>query len=111
MTRYVTGHKPVASTIIKTRAMNHDFEKAYVYLEFSDDPGFKGLVVPTAGAITVEASENGEIYGSIPDGTAIDVTTADYIRPIALGSIQRMKATITTPIVGAAYWRMVVARY
>lgn len=109
MTRFVTREKPVASQV-KTRAMDHKFKEAFPYLEFATDANFQNIVIPTGGTVTIEASENGKNWGSIPDGTDIDVTTEDYTRPVAGGSIQSMRAT-PTGITGAAYWRMIVARY
>jgi hypothetical protein len=98
----------VASTIT-SMDMPLDFMETRVYFEFSDLATFATLVTPTAGTVTVTATENGTTYGSVFMGTNMSVATADYQRLTIAGQVKNVKA-VPTGITGATYWRMIIVR-
>ena len=106
--RYVSPSALVSATVTCAE-MPRAHERAYCYLEFTNDD-FQNLVVPSAGTVTLNASENGSYWGSMVDGTAVDVTTEDYSRPTIAGSVKDVRA-VPTGITGATHWRLVVARF
>ncbi len=86
--------------------------ETYISLEFRSSSDFSSLtniVVPSVGTATITATENGVVYGSIVNGTAIDVTTADYPRLSKTGNIGNVRG-VTAGIVGATHWRILVSR-
>lgn len=107
--RYVSPIALVSAQVI-VENMPRAHERAYCYLEFSSD-GFQTLIVPSAGTATLKASENGTYWGSMVDGTDVDVTTEDYSRPTIAGSVKDVKADPVIAITGATHWRLVVARF
>lgn len=86
--------------------MSKGYERGYIAVDFYSDAEFQNLVTPTAGILTFKASENGERYGTIPNGT-VDATQVEYNRPNYSGSIQNIKA-IASGILGAAYYRATI---
>lgn len=90
--------------------MPHDYERAYVYFEFATDAEFNNLVVPSAGTITVLATDNGFYFGTVVGGDNIAVNTPDYFR-VSIGGIVTGVSATPTGLAGAPYWRMIVARY
>ncbi len=98
--------------------MDIHFTEAFISIEFYNDLGTiplnelyqpANLVTPSAGTATITASENGNDYGTLINGTDIDVTTADYPRMNFLGSVSHVKG-VTSGIVGASHWRILITR-
>jgi len=99
--------------------MDAHFTESFISLEFYDDQGGTisednlyvpaNLVTPGAGTATVTASENGVAYGTITNGTDIDVTTDDYPRINFLGSVGFIKG-VTAGITIATHWRILTTR-
>jgi hypothetical protein len=108
--REFIAHGVVAAPLV-TKRMAGDTPDAFIYLEFSDNLSFDPCIVPSSGIIQVEASENGDVWGSVVNGGSVDVSSADYPRLSAKGDVAFVRATPTDPIVGTTYWRVRVVRY
>lgn len=94
-------------------AMSYTQERGYVAFTFYSDSDLTTIATPTAGILTSTISENGEIYGSISDGTttASDVGPAvTYIRPNWSGSARRLKLNLAG-VTGAAFFKCVISRF
>lgn len=61
------------------------------------------------GTVVFEMSENGDEFGTMPDGT-LALGTSQYNRPNALGSYNTARATFTT-VVGATHYKMLVSSF
>lgn len=89
--------------------MSQLYERAYVYVTFYTDATYETVATPSAGSLTVTASEDETNYGTVNNGT-IDVTTAAYNRPNWSGAIKRLKAT-ALGITGAPNYILTISKY
>lgn len=86
--------------------MDKHYTQGYIVVEYFDAAGDN--VTPSAGTVTITASENSIVEGSIPDGV-IDCTDSDYTRPDFSGVATHIKAT-PSGIAGAVTYKMIVNR-
>lgn len=72
----------------------------YVSVTFYEDAALSRPVRPTAGTVTITATEDDFNYGTILNGV-IDVTSEEYARPsLVFNGIKRFKASLSG-VVGA----------
>lgn len=101
----------IRGTIGQTKTseeMSLVYERTYISVVLYSDE-YTTPVVPTAGTIVCTASETGESYGSVPNGT-IDVTTEIYSRPSFHGPTKYIKVT-PSGIVGAQTYIVTIHKY
>lgn len=89
--------------------MRTDLERSYISVAFFTDVDFTDQVIPSAGTITFTASEDGFVYGTIPNGT-VSASSETYDRPNFSGSVERVKAE-TSGILGATHYIATIARF
>ena len=93
--------------------MSYTHERGYVAFTFYSDAELTSLVTPGAGTITSVVSENGDIYGSVAEGTTTATTVGPagtYVRPNWSGSAIKLKLTFAG-ITGAPFFKCVVSRF
>jgi len=111
--RIYTFYGAIADTTVsKDFDLHHT--NAYASVTFFDaDPrtnAAAAIVLPTAGKLTLTASEDGSNFGTITNG-AIDVTIATYTRPNWAGHTKNVKATPAAISGGSAtHYRVTVVR-
>ena len=98
----------VADGVIISANMSNAYERCYVSVLFYSDE-FETVVIPSTGTLTFEASETGDKFGTITNGT-VDVTTEFYDRPNFAGSVTRVRATAAS-ITGAVNYRATFSRF
>ncbi len=89
--------------------MSQRLERAYVYVTFYTDATYQTVVTPSAGSLTITASEDETNFGTVNNGT-IDVTTAAYDRPNWSGGVKVVKAT-ALGITGAPNYILTISKY
>ena len=87
--------------------ISREFERFYISLNFYSDD-FKTIVEPTAGTVTLTASENGVTYGSIENGV-VEASGA-YNRPSISGRLRNIKANLAG-VAGAINFEIVISAY
>jgi len=94
---------------ITSPSIGRFYERGYISVNFYTDATLTTLVTPSAGTLTFKASENGEQYGTITDGT-VDATLVEYDRPNFSGSVGNIQAT-ASGIIGAANYRAFISMF
>ncbi len=89
--------------------MSQLYERAYVYFTFYTDDTYETPVLPSAGTVTITASEDETNYGTVNNGT-VSVTSATYDRPNWSGPVKRVKATADS-ITGAPFYIATISKY
>ena len=94
--------------------MRHTFERGYVAITFYTDDTLSTIATPTAGTVDVTISEQGDNFGTIPNGSEISAVTiatgANYSRPNWIGSVRYLKLTFAL-IAGAPYFRCTISQF
>ncbi len=98
----------VAATLT-TDAMPLEYMETRIYFLFSDTKDFSTLVTPSAGTVTITATQDGFAYDAVSGGTAMSVSTAAYNKCTISGMVSKVKV-VPTGITGATYWKMQVVR-
>lgn len=98
----------VADGDLLSEEMSEGYERCYISVVFYSDE-FITAVTPSAGTLTFRASETGDKYGTIPNGT-VDATTDEYGRPNFAGGAKRIKATAAL-LAGATHYRATIHRF
>jgi len=87
------------------------YERGYLSIIFYSDAELETVVEPSAGTVTITASEDGSQYGDI---AVIDATTAGeestYTRPSFSGLVRFVRVNMAS-IAGANFFRVTIARY
>lgn len=111
MSNYVQYHikGSTADGELITAKMRKDFERGYVSVVFYTDDTYQTVAIPTAGTLTVTASEEGLEYGTIIGGL-IQYPNTDYVRPNFAGSVERVKIT-ALGIIGASHYIAKINRF
>jgi hypothetical protein len=94
-------------------AMRFHHINGLVSITFYSDADLTSIVTPTEGTVTVTVSEDGVIFGTVPNGTLIDAAkigpNTEYSRPNWIGSARSIKLTFAN-IAGAGYFKCRVIR-
>lgn len=94
--------------------LDRDYERGYLSIVFFSDAELTTIVTPSAGTIDITASEDGDIYGTIQDGTAISANTVgpavNYSRPNWSGQVLFLKFSLSG-IVGANFFKCTAYSY
>jgi hypothetical protein len=103
----------VGAPSIISNEMDEHFVEAFISIQFftSDSYSEADQVIPSSGTLDITASEQGVSYGTIPNGSAIDVTDQDYPRINFLGSVRYVKG-VGTAISGsgATHYQIKITR-
>lgn len=89
--------------------MSARYERGYISVTYYTDSTLTTVVTPTAGTLTVKASETAVGYGTIDQGT-MDATLAEYPRPNFSGGVRHIQAT-ALGITGAGYYVLTISRF
>ena len=107
----ITG--AVSDADFEIKNMSQRFERGYASITFYSDSNFTQIVTPTAGTVTFTVSENGDIYGTVTNGTvsALNVGPAvTYARPNWSGISRAAKVNLSS-VVGASFFVCNINRY
>tara|TARA_R110000851_G_scaffold193852_1_gene344642 strand:- start:92 stop:427 length:336 start_codon:yes stop_codon:yes gene_type:complete len=85
------------------------WERSYISITFYSDAAFTTPVTPSAGVVTITATDDGFNYGTITSGT-VDVSIERYDRPNMSGRLRNIKATLSG-VTGATHFRVIANQY
>jgi len=93
--------------------MSWTYERGYVSFVFYSDAALTNVVTPLGGTIITTVSENGDIYGSVSEGSTSVLNvgpSATYLRPNWAGSARKLKLNLAG-ITGSAFFKCVISRF
>lgn len=100
---------PVSDGDFLSPDISQQFERMYLSVTFYSDAAYTTPVTPTAGTVTITATDDGFNYGTLTDGT-VDATNPAYLRPNMSGRVRKVKATVAG-VTGATHFRVVANNY
>jgi|TARA_R100000501_G_scaffold13697_1_gene25166 hypothetical protein len=99
----------VADGVTISERMPTIYERGYISVLFFSDAAMTTSVIPSAGTITILASEDGLRYGTVTNGD-IDVSVDPYERPNWSGQVAYISSDMSG-VTGATHYRLSIHRF